>query len=108
MTCVTVFFGGLLRRLLSFYYLALRAPDRGVPAWKVRAGRSVSSPWPESMASFFGAMFFGFEARHRRRQHHAGVVIPAPRAIEVRFRSATRWRITKIAPAVRNFVMRPF
>ena len=23
-------------------------------------------------------MLFGFGARHRRRQHHAGVVIPAP------------------------------
>ena len=28
----------------------------------------------------FGAMLFGLGARHRRRQHHAGVVIPAPRA----------------------------
>ena len=71
-----------LRRLLSFfiYYLAFCAPDRGVSAWKVWAGRSVSSPWPESVASFFGAMLFGFGACHGRRQHHAGVVIPAPRA----------------------------
>ena len=52
MACAIVFCGGL-RRLLSFYYLELRAPDRGVSAWKVREGRSVSSPWPESAASLF-------------------------------------------------------
>jgi len=33
--------------------MALRAPDRRVSAWKVRAGRSVSSPWPESVTSFW-------------------------------------------------------
>ena len=36
----------VLRRLTPpfsfYYYLALRAPDRRVPAWKVRAARSVS------------------------------------------------------------------
>ena len=30
-----------------------RVPDRGVSAWRVRAGRSVLSPWPESVASFW-------------------------------------------------------
>ena len=37
-----------LSRLLSFCFLALLPPGSGVSAWKVRAGRSVSSPRPES------------------------------------------------------------
>jgi len=69
MTCV-ILFCGCLRRLLSFCYLALRAPDRGVSAWKVRAGRSVSSPWPGKVRRHLGFILFGFGARHRRRQHH--------------------------------------
>ena len=43
---------GCLRHLLSFCYLKPFALDRGVSAWKVRTGRSVSSPWPESAAPF--------------------------------------------------------
>ena len=42
-----------LQSLFVFLYmLALRAPDRGVSAWKVRTGRSVSNPSPKSMTSF--------------------------------------------------------
>ena len=46
-----------LRRLtpfffLSFKFLSLRAPDVRVSAWKVRADRPVTSPWPESVLSF--------------------------------------------------------
>ena len=68
-----------LRRLLSIDYLALCAPDRRLSAWKMRAGRSVSTPWSESVASFWRHSLRR-RARRRRRQHHAGVVIPAPRA----------------------------
>ena len=56
MTCAIAFCGGL-RRLFSFYYLELRAPDRGVSAWKVRAGWSVSSPWPEKKRGVISAPF---------------------------------------------------
>ena len=37
-------------------------------------------PVAEKAWRHFGDMRFGFGARHRRRQHHAGVVIPVPRA----------------------------
>ena len=78
MTGVIVF-AAAYAAFFSFIILELRAPDRGVSAWKVRAAGRFRARGRKSWRHF-GAMLVGFGARHRRRQHHSGVVIPAPRA----------------------------
>ena len=66
-----------LRHLCFFIIWIIFVLDSGVSALRKRAGRSVSSLWPESVVPF-GIKLFGFAAHLRRRQHHAGVVIPSP------------------------------
>ena len=78
MTDVIVFCGGLRRLSLFIIRHFVPQTEECRPGRCGRAGRFRARG--RKARRHFDVMLFGFGARHRRRQHRAGVVIPAPRA----------------------------